>query len=63
MTNSCKGRRSSRRKEALARGLGNAMRKGEFEVLGKELLDVRSPDICGFLNFNDLENLGTGLLA
>lgn len=63
MTSSSKGRRSSRRKEVLARGLGNAMRKGEFEVLGKELLDVWSPNICGFLNFDDLENLRTALLA
>lgn len=39
------------------------MRKREFELLGKELLDVCSSDICGFLNFDDLENLGTRLLA
>lgn len=33
------------------------MRKGEFEVLGEELLDVWASDICGLLNFDDLEDL------
>lgn len=50
-----------RRKEVLARVLGNAMRKGEFEVLGKQLLDIWASDICGLLNFDDLENLRTAL--
>lgn len=33
------------------------MRKGEFEVLGKELLDVWASDIGGLLDFGDLEDL------
>lgn len=34
------------------------MRKGEFEVLGEQLLDVWAPDICRLLDFNDLKDLG-----
>lgn len=37
--------------------LGDAVRKREFEVLGKELLDVWALDIFGLLDLNNLENL------
>lgn len=33
------------------------MRKREFEVLGKKLLDVWALDVVGLLKLNDLENL------
>jgi len=33
------------------------MRKREFEVLGKELLDVWALDVVGLLEFNNFENL------
>lgn len=49
------------RKEVLACGLGNTMRKGKFEVLGKELLDVWASDVCRLLNFDHLEDLSTVL--
>lgn len=48
-----------RRKEVLARGLGDTMRKWKFEVLSKELLNVWTSDICGLLNFDDLKDLRT----
>lgn len=37
--------------------LGNTVRKREFEVLRKELLDVWALDIVGLLELNDLEDL------
>ncbi len=33
------------------------MRKGEFEVLGKKLLDVGALDIIGLLELDDLKDL------
>jgi hypothetical protein len=39
------------------------VRKGEFEVLGKELLDVGALDVFSLLEFNDLEDLFDGWLA
>ena len=33
------------------------MRKGEFEVLGEELLDVWSLNVIALLEFNNLEDL------
>jgi hypothetical protein len=33
------------------------VRKREFEVFGKELLDIRALDVVGLLEFNDLEDL------
>tara|TARA_R110002060_G_scaffold51884_3_gene62909 strand:- start:1463 stop:1684 length:222 start_codon:yes stop_codon:yes gene_type:complete len=35
------------------------VRKGEFEVLGEELLDVWALDIIGLLELDDLEDLGS----
>jgi len=40
---------------AVARGL--AVRQRELELLGKELLDVRSPDVLGLLDLDDLEDV------
>jgi hypothetical protein len=40
-----------------ASSLGNTVRKREFEVLGKKLLDVWALDVVGLLNLDDLENL------
>jgi len=37
--------------------LGNAMRKGESQALGEELLDVRALNVVGLLELNNLENL------
>jgi hypothetical protein len=37
--------------------LGNAVGKREFEVLGKELLDVWALDVVGLLELDDLEDL------
>ena len=37
--------------------LGNAVRKGEFEILGEELLDVWALDIVALLELDDLEDL------
>jgi len=33
------------------------VRKREFEVLGEELLNIRTLHFIGLLKFNDLENL------
>lgn len=33
------------------------MRKGEFEVLGEELLDVWALDVVGLLELNNLQDL------
>jgi hypothetical protein len=40
-----------------AGSLRNAVRKREFEVLGKELLDVWTLDIIALLELDDLEDL------
>jgi hypothetical protein len=34
-----------------------SVRQRELEVFGDELLDVRSPDVLGLLNLDDLEDL------
>jgi hypothetical protein len=36
--------------------------KREFEILGKELLDVRTADVIGFLDLYNLENLENPLV-
>jgi hypothetical protein len=33
------------------------VRKGEFKVLGEELLDIWALDVVGLLELNDLEDL------
>lgn len=43
--------------EDLAGLRGVAVRKGELEVLGEELLDVGAADVLGLLNLNDLEDV------
>jgi hypothetical protein len=40
-------------------GAGAAVRKREFEVLGDQLLDVRSLNVVGVGDFNDFENLSS----
>jgi len=37
--------------------LGDTVRKGELEVGGEELLDVRAAYVLGFLDLNDTEDL------
>jgi hypothetical protein len=37
--------------------LGHTMRKGEFQVGGKELLDIGAADILSLLNLNNTEDL------
>lgn len=51
----CKGRRPRVGVDPLV--LGGAVGKREFEVLGKELLDVRTADRVCAVDFNDLEDL------
>ena len=43
--------------QGLAGGLGHTVRKREFQVLGKQLFDVRALDIIGLLEFDNLEDL------
>jgi len=43
--------------DLLADGLGNAVGKGELEVLGEELLDVGAADVLGLLNLDDLDDV------
>lgn len=54
---SCKGRWSVRSEDLLAAGLGDAVGKGELEVRGQQLLDVRASDVLGLLNLNNLQDL------
>lgn len=46
-----------RREELLACAFGNAMWKREFEIFDKKLLQVRSLDIGGLLDFDHFKNL------
>jgi len=43
--------------DLLANGLGDAVGKGELEVLGEELLDVGAADVLGLLDLDDLDDL------
>lgn len=47
----------SSEKLGLGIGFGDTVRKREFEVLGEQLLDVRTLDVVGLLEFNNFENL------
>ena len=58
-THSVESRWSASGKDLLASSLGHAVRKGEFEVLGEELLDVWALDIIGLLELDDREDLGS----
>lgn len=51
------GRRSASGIKLLANSLRNTVRKGEFEVLGQELLHVWSLNIIGLLELNNLQDL------
>jgi hypothetical protein len=51
------GGRAVGSEDLLADGLGNAVGKGELEVLGEELLDVGAADVLGLLNLDDLDDL------
>lgn len=44
--------------DLLAGSLGNAVGKGELEVLAEELLDVGAADVLGLLDLDDLDDLG-----
>lgn len=46
-----------RREKLLAGALCDTMWKGEFEILGEELLEVWTFDVACLFDFNDLENL------
>lgn len=61
-THSVESRWSAAGEDLLAGRLGNAVREGEFEVLGEELLDVGALDIFGLLELDDLEDLGFWLV-
>ena len=43
--------------DLLAGGLVDAVREGEFDVLGQELLDVWTADVSSLLDLDDLEDL------
>lgn len=43
--------------DLLSSSLGNAVRKGELEILGEELLDVWAADVLGLLDLDNLEDL------
>src|SRR4051794_37958702 len=62
-THSVESRWSASGEDLLASSLGNAVREGEFEILGKELLDVRALDIISLLELEDLEDLGFWLVS
>jgi hypothetical protein len=51
------GGRAVGSEDLLADGLGNAVGKGELEVLGEELLDVGAADVLGLLDLDDLDDL------
>lgn len=56
-TSLVEGGRAVGGEDLLAGGLGDAVREGELEVLGEELLDVWAADVLGLLNLDDLEDL------
>ena len=53
-------RRARSAEDLLGADLVNTVRKGEGEVLGDELLDVRALDVVGLLDLDNAEDLSRG---